>query len=127
MPHKPAVGKRNHHSLTASARIELAEMTDIFERLVNELRRLQQSPGLKNTSEISQLITELALHHSKTVKHVNGIWELLTGAETENGGIEAQLAAINERLDAHDEVIRMVQELIREREQSKQLFGESAK
>lgn len=113
---KPAVGKRNHHSLTASARIELAEMTDIFEHLVNELRRLQQSPGIKNTSELSRLITELVLHHSKIVKHIGAIWELLTGAESETGTIETQLAAIHERLEAHDEVIRMVQELIRERE-----------
>lgn len=113
---KPGIGKRNHHSLTASARLELADMTKTFEKLVNEVRRLQQSPGLKNTSEISRLITELVLHHSKTIKHVGEIWELLTGGGTGTGTIEAQLAAINERLEAHDEVIRMVQELIRERE-----------
>ena len=126
MATKPTIGERNHRNLTISVRSGLDKTTETLGDLIEEARRLE-SGRTRDTGKLNLRIAELVKQHSKTISLVGKIWELITGAESETGTIEAQLSAITERLEAHEEVIRMVQELIRDRESAEQLFGESAK
>lgn len=122
---KPGIGKRNHRDLTIATRTELSEMADKFSRLIDEVRRLEKSSH-KNTNEISLTIAELVNHLAEATRHNNSIWDLITGGESATDTIEAQLSVIAERLEAHDEVIRLVRQMLQDRE-TEQLFGDIAK